>query len=289
MNLLNKLERKFGRYAIPNLIKYIVGLYAVGLLIGMINGNIYDDFLSLDFSMILKGQVWRLITFLIPQMPLTNFLFVLIEIYMYYLIGSSLERIWGNFRFNLYFLSGVLLNIIGAALIFGFTGISISPSLSYINRSMFFAYAALFPNEHFYLYFLIPIKAKYIAIFYGIFMGLDLFRYLFSGNLYLFLFGLTIIISFLNFIIFFFATRNLRRGAFQSMHRKAKFHQQVQKGRQMSNTTANFGGVITRHKCAVCGKTEKDDDQLEFRFCSKCDGNYEYCMDHLFTHEHVQK
>ena len=46
---------------------------------------------------------------------------------------------------------------------------------------------------------------------------------------------------------------------------------------------------LTHHKCAVCGRTEKDDPNLEFRYCSKCEGNLEYCMDHLYTHKHVTK
>ncbi|HWT26836.1 MAG TPA: hypothetical protein VN131_02755 [Mobilitalea sp.] len=288
MKLLNKLERRFGRYAISNLMKYIVALYVIGLLIGMLPPYIYQALLSLDFSMIMKGQVWRLITFIIPSVSLSGIIFTAISAYFYYIIGNALEQTWGSFRFNLYFFSGIIFNILASLIVYLTTGRSIiTPALDFICGSMFFAFAAVYPNTTFYMYFLIPIKAKYLAWFEAAFYIYTVASNTFSGN---FLATIPIIVSFGNFLIFFFATRNYKRVSPSEIKRKAKFRKQMHEGQAGGNVVPfNGRNVVTRHKCAVCGRTELDDDQLEFRFCSKCDGNYEYCMDHLFTHEHVKK
>ena len=287
MKLLNKLERKYGRYAIHNLMKYVVMLYGIGLVIGTIAPGLYNVGLSLNFDMIKKGQVWRLITFIIPNVSIYDILFVALAAYLYYMIGNALERAWGAFRFNVYFFSGVIFNILASWITYLLTGVSISPSLDYVYGTMFFAFAALYPNTQFLLYFLIPVKAKYLAWFDAALYIIMVVQYIMSKNYYAII---PVVVSMANFLIFFFTTRNYRRISPKEFERKARFRRQMNAGRNTGNTSTQRGHtVITRHKCAVCGRTELDDDRLEFRFCSKCDGNYEYCMDHLFTHEHVKK
>ena len=287
MKLLNKLERKYGRYAIHNLMKYVVMLYGIGLVIGTIAPGLYNIGLSLNFDMIKKGQVWRLITFIIPNVSIYDILFVALAAYLYYMIGNALERAWGAFRFNVYFFSGVIFNILASWITYLLTGVSLSPSLDYVYGTMFFAFAALYPNTQFLLYFLIPIKAKYLAWFDAALYIIMVVQYIMSKNYYAII---PVVVSMANFLIFFFTTRNYRRISPKEFERKARFRRQMNAGRNTGNTTTQRGHtVITRHKCAVCGRTELDDDRLEFRFCSKCDGNYEYCMEHLFTHEHVKK
>ena len=287
MKLLNKLERKYGRYAIHNLMKYVVMLYGIGLVIGTIAPGLYNIGLSLNFDMIKKGQVWRLITFIIPNVSIYDILFVALAAYLYYMIGNALERAWGAFRFNVYFFSGVIFNILASWITYLLTGVSLSPSLDYVYGTMFFAFAALYPNTQFLLYFLIPVKAKYLAWFDAALYIIMVVQYIMSKNYYAII---PVVVSMANFLIFFFTTRNYRRISPKEFERKARFRRQMNAGRNTGNTTTQRGHtVITRHKCAVCGRTELDDDQLEFRFCSKCDGNYEYCMEHLFTHEHVKK
>ncbi|HBY72918.1 MAG TPA: hypothetical protein DEG06_11820 [Lachnospiraceae bacterium] len=287
MKLLNKLERKYGRYAIHNLMKYVVMLYGIGLVIGTIAPGLYNVGLSLNFDMIKKGQVWRLITFIIPNVSIYDILFVALAAYLYYMIGNALERAWGAFRFNVYFFSGVIFNILASWITYLLTGVSLSPSLDYVYGTMFFAFAALYPNTQFLLYFLIPVKAKYLAWFDAALYIIMVVQYIMSKNYYAII---PVVVSMANFLIFFFTTRNYRRISPKEFERKARFRRQMNAGRNTGNTTTQRGHtVITRHKCAVCGRTELDDDRLEFRFCSKCDGNYEYCMDHLFTHEHVKK
>lgn len=286
MNFLYKLERKFGKYAIPNLMKYVVMLYVIGLVIETLAPNLYYLLFSLDFDMIRRGQVWRLLTFIIPNVNIRDLLFVAISAYLYYIIGNALERAWGSFRFNLYFFSGIIFNILAAFITYLITGISISPTLDYVYGTMFFAFAAIYPETQFLIYFLIPVKVKYLAY-------LDAALYLYTIVQFVlirdYLSIIPIVVSMANFLIFFFATRNYKRISPWEIERRAKFRKQMKAGRNAGPSTVYRGhNVITRHKCAVCGRTELDDEELEFRFCSKCDGNYEYCMEHLFTHEHVK-
>ena len=290
-NFLNKLERKFGRYAIPDLIRYVIILYCAGAVIGMINENIYYEYLCLDMSAVFRGQIWRLVTFLIEPYGfssgmgmLLSILFFVIQVQLFFLFGRSLEQAWGTFRFNMF-------NIIAALILY------LSPihsqiyysGFQYIYWSMFFAFAALNPDMQFLLYFIIPIKVKWLAILdaaYMLYQVVQSFYYgimLYSqgasgsGAAYISM-GIAIIVAMANFLIFFFSTRNYRRVSPKDIHRRRAFKKQTQ--------TSNSG---PRHRCAVCGRTELDDENLDFRFCSKCDGNYEYCSDHLFTHQHVKK
>jgi hypothetical protein len=159
---------------------------------------------------------------------------------------------------------------------------------------MFFAFAALYPETQFLIYFIIPVKVKYLAwldgAIYIYMIGSNIYNSIKTANLGYILLIVPLVVSMINFLVFFLATRNYRRISPKEFRRRAQYRRQVNEGRSQGNVTQfNGHNVITRHKCAVCGRTELDGDQLEFRFCSKCDGNYEYCMDHLFTHEHVKK
>ena len=287
MKFLNKLERRFGRFAIHNLMNYIAALYVIGLLLGVVSMTTSYYLLNLDFDMILKGQVWRIITWMIPISSIQGILFTAISVYFYYAIGNAMERAWGSFRFNLYFLTGIVFNILSSLITYAITGVSVSPSLGFLCGTMFFAFAATYPDMQVMLYFLIPLKVKYLAWLQGAIYVYNAFQYVVSGQAILII---PLVVSFANFFIYFFATRNYQRISPKEHRRKANYHRQMNEGKNTGNV-AQFRGksVVTRHKCAVCGRTELDGDQLEFRFCSKCDGNYEYCMDHLFTHEHVHK
>ena len=302
MKFLNRLERKLGRYAVPNLMLYMIVLYGAGFLLEMMAPTFYIRWLSLDVYRILHGEVWRLVTFVL-QPPSDNLFWVFLELYIYYSIGRSLESMWGSFRFNVYFFSGLLFQIVAAFLFYGIACLVLGQgmvyvstvgigSMYYVNRSMFLAYFVMMPNATFLMFFLIPVKAKWLGILYGALMGYEaisiITHYGFrAGGPY----ALAIVVSVLNFIIFFLATRNYRRISPSEMKRKAEFRRKMHDAKWESGNVVEFRGrnVITRHKCAICGRTELDDDSLEFRFCSKCEGNYEYCSDHLYTHEHVRR
>ena len=302
MKFLNRLERKVGRHAIPNLMTYMIVLYAAGFLLDLFAPTFYVQWLSLDVYRILHGEVWRLFTFVL-QPPSSSFLFVLIELYMYYAIGRSLEAMWGPFRFNVYYFSGLLFQIVAAFLFYGIGCLVVGEgmvyistigigSMYYVNRSMFLAYIVMVPNATFYVSFLFPVKAKWLGIVYGALMAYEAISYvahygLRVGGPY----SLAIVVSVLNFLIFFLMTRNYQRISPSEFKRKAEFRRKMNDAKWESGNVVEFRGrnVITRHKCAICGRTELDDDSLEFRFCSKCEGNYEYCSDHLYTHTHVKR
>lgn len=203
------------------------------------------------------------------------------------MIGNSLERSWGAFRFNLYFFSGILFNILATVIIYAVTGRSYMLGLDFINQAMFFAFAALYPNVELLLMYILPIKVKYLGLFYAIVYGYEIYTFVSLGHWYQ---GIAMVLAILNFLIFFVATRNYKRISPKEYKRRANYKRQVRNAHNPDNVIQFQGRTtVTRHKCAVCGRTELDDDNLEFRFCSKCDGNYEYCMDHLYTHEHVHR
>ena len=295
--MILKLERKFGKYAIPNLMRYVVIVYALGFVINMINPTFYIEYLMLDIDKLLHGQVWRLITFVIQPMD-DSLLLMLLLLYVYYSIGMSLEHVWGTFRFNLYYFMGVFFNILAVVIIYVVTkiflgvGFSFPVSLSYLNMSMLLAFAATFPNAEFRLMFLIPIKAKWLMIGYFILLGYTIISAFYYDGLWYGIFvAITILVSMAHFFIYFLMTKSYLSPG--NIKRKVEFTRNYRAG---TRAGMNYGGtdpqtgrkIITRHKCAVCGRTELDGPELEFRFCSKCNGNYEYCQDHLFTHEHVQ-
>lgn len=283
MKFLNKLERKYGRYAISGFMRYIVIINLIGAMIGILSPTLYYQYLSLDVGMIMRGQIWRIFTFIfapgITRYELVNplnILFFALEIYLYYWIGNSLENAWGSFRFNLYYISGILLTIVAGIIMHIALGFSVPLGLDYINQSLFLAFAVLYPDVQLLLFMIIPIKVKWLGVLYGAMLGYEVLTCIVAGKYTL---ALAIVMSVLNFVFFFFSTRNYARVSPRQVKRRRTYKREVNKAT----------GGITKHKCAICGRTELDDENLDFRFCSKCDGNYEYCTEHLFTHEHVHK
>ena len=219
MKFIDKLERKFGRFGIPNLTIYMIVCYVIGYALMIVNPGILN-WLSLEPAYILRGQVWRIVTFLVCP-PQSGVLFALLAMYLYYSIGSTLERVWGTFRFNMFFFMGVLGHIIAAFLVYGVTGFSVPMSPYYLNESLFLAFACTFPEMQFLLIF-IPIRAKYLGMMYG---ALLVYSFLTGGIIA----KIEIVVSMLNFIIFFLMTRNYRKISPKEAVRKQKFKNEMQK------------------------------------------------------------
>lgn len=283
MKFLNKMERKFGKYAIHNFSAFIIATYVAGYLMSIFAPRILS-YLTLEPYRILRGEVWRIVTWiLVPPGDLD--IWTIIMLFFYYSVGSTLERTWGAFRYNVYIISGILFTVIGSFILyFALGGNIVFGVLSkglfstyYINMSIMLAFAASYPDAQVMLYFFIPIKIKWIGILYGITIIANFIYTSWVGKV-------AILASLLNFVLYFISTRDKRKYSYKEHMRKREFKKAVQPN---AARTAKKS-TITRHKCAVCGRTELDDENLEFRFCSKCDGNYEYCQDHLFTHEHVR-
>lgn len=274
MKFLYKLERKFGKYAIPNLMYYVVLMYLLGVILNLINPYFYYTYLALDPGAILRGQVWRIVTFLICP-PSSGIFFNLLMMYLYYTLGTTLERTWGTFRFNLYFFMGVLGHIAASLLIYLIFGQTVPLTTYYLNESLFLAFAATFPEMMFYFFGLIPIKAKWFAIFIGASFVYD---FIIGGPVIRIAIG----VSLLNFLVFFLMTRNYQRINPRVVIRRQAFRQEMKQAEAVKIRQGH-------HRCAVCGRTELDDPNLEFRYCSQCEGDVEYCMDHLYTHKHITK
>lgn len=273
MNFLNKMERRFGRYAIPNLMLYIIIINAAGFVMYMFNPQLLL-YTCWSTGAILKGQIWRLVTFLMTPFE-SNLLSFLLFAIVYYSIGNMLERTWGTFRFNVYVFVGLLGHILAGFLVYFLFDIDmITMSTSYLNTSLFLAMALTYPDAQFLLFFIIPIKAKWMAAISGAFLIYNLI----AGNMAT---RVMIIMSLINFLLF----AVLNRGA--AGHYNPKEARRRREFRQKVRQAQNQASGRPLHKCAVCGRTDKDFPDLEFRYCSKCEGAYEYCMEHLYTHVHI--
>lgn len=293
MNQHNGLRRKLEKYAIPNLTLYLIICYGIGYLMQYLVPAGYQ-YLMLDPFLVLKGQVWRLVTWILIPPDSSNIFFVLITLYLYYSLGGLLERIWGAYKYNVYLFSGLLFTILGAFVLCGYsvlmgaqptmyTGLYLLNNGSavyfgqfstyYINMSIFLACAASIPDVQVLLMFIFPIKVKWLGIVYGIILLVNCIQ----GGIATWI---VVIFSLLNFLVFFLRSKGKMHLSVGQIKRQQEFHQKMRSAGQTKG--------ITRHKCAICGRTELDGDDLEFRFCSKCNGNYEYCQYHLFTHEHVK-
>ena len=285
MKFIDKLERKFGRFGIPNLTIYMIVCYVIGYALMIVNPGILN-WLSLEPAYILRGQVWRLVTWVLYPPSTSGVLwFEIAVLFFYYPIGTSLERTIGTFKYTLYILSGVIFTILGAFILYFLLGGNVLVgnvfSTYYISLSTFLAYAMCYPDMQVLLMFIIPVKMKWMAIFYVVIVVYEMIQYVMAGAWYL---VIPIVASLLNFIIFYFGTKDFSRYNPKEIHRRNEFRRAMEpQGRMKSGS-----GSVTKHKCAICGRTELDDPNLEFRFCSRCNGNYEYCQDHLFTHTHVK-
>ena len=285
MKFIDKLERKLGRFGIPNLTIYMIICYVIGYALMIVNPGILN-WLSLEPAYILRGQVWRLVTWVLYPPSTSGVLwFAIAVLFFYYPIGTSLERTIGTFKYTLYILSGVVFTILGAFILYFLLGGNVLVgnvcSTYYISLSTFLAYAMCYPDMQVLLMFIIPVKMKWMAIFYVVIIVYEMIQYIVAGRWYL---VIPIVASLLNFIIFYFGTKDFSRYNPKEVHRRNEFRRAMEpQGRMKSGS-----GSVTKHKCAICGRTELDDPNLEFRFCSRCNGNYEYCQDHLFTHTHVK-
>lgn len=272
MSFLNKLERKFGRYAIRNLSLYLIIGYIIGYVFDMMG---ILAFFTLNPTLILKGQIWRLLTWIITP-PDGLSIFTVIMLYFYYSIGTDLERTWGTFRYNLYIFSGMLFTAVGTMLLYALSvwmGLNIyinGISTYYLCLSIFLAFAIEYPNMEIWLMMVIPVKVKWLAY-------VDAAYLIYMLAMSSWVRRMMIICSLLNFLVLFFATRNYKRISPTELRRKRNYRQQIRRAQDMSV-----------HKCHICGQTSESNPELQFRYCSKCNGNYEYCQNHLFTHKHVQ-
>ena len=271
------------RFGIPNLMRVIIiGNVAVYVLMLLTQANDANalSFLTFNLNALLHGEVWRLVTFVFVPAYSSPFA-LLISLYFYYWIGSTLERQWGTAKFNLYYISGALLTVLGVVLASLITG---NPYLTaagtgYVNLSMFFAFAFLFPDTTVLLFFILPVKMKWLAYLDGALFAFDIIKAIGAHNWA----GVVLpIVALLNFAVFIWPEVHYlkERAKYQNSRKTVQFRQ----AQQQQAKQAQQQGY--RHKCAVCGRTDTDYPDLQFRYCSKCVGYHCFCQDHIFNHVH---
>lgn len=262
--------RKHPDFGIPNLIRYLTIANAVIWLLNMVNPRILP-YMTFNPYYILHGQVWRLISFMF--IPPSTGMLAIIAFYFYYFIGTTLERQWGTARFNIYFFSGVILTVLYGFLVYFIAHMAVNLTAEYIYLSMFFSFAALFPDMQVLLFFIIPIKMKWLALVDALFFVVNIITMPFPANL-------IPLVAILNFFLFCGDDLLQMFGIVKRSATTVNFRREAKKIRreQASN--------LYRHKCAVCGRTDTDYPDLEFRYCSKCVGYHCFCEDHINSHIH---
>ena len=303
-NLRTQVNRFFLRNrdkGIPNLMLYIcLGAAVVNFATLVNGGSILYDLLCFNKTAILQGQVWRLVSWLFTENIGANPLLSVIFLYFFYNVSRAVEMSIGTFKFNLFYLSGVILMDVFAMIFCPTTVVQIGDALYapeaflyFYNRMAYFmhlsivlAFATTHPDSQFMIFFIIPVKAWVMAVIYLVLNAIEIFNYATYFPHCLFpLMGL------MNYFLFFGEEMpNLLPWAWRAKMKKKSSHTQgpkihfepagpyAQPSKQAEYT----------HKCTICGRTDVDDPTLEFRYCSRCNGYHCYCIDHINNHTHVE-
>lgn len=268
MDWVTRLERKYGRYAIKGFIKILVIVSALVFAVTYFNfTSILLEYMKLNRGALLKGQIWRLVTFIfVPESR--EILFVFLQLYLIYVFGVELERIWGDFRLNLYYLTGMLFTI-AAAMITG------SGTALYLNLSIFLAFAFIYPDHKILLFFIIPVKVKYLAIFEVVLIFISIIMSPLG-------YGVAAILSLGNFMVFFGKEFYSDVLVPRVNRLRKKYLKPKPKAEKIKiSTKAKF-----INRCRECGRTSETNPELKFGYCIMCGSDFQYCQDHLSNHKH---
>lgn len=273
---------------IPNLMLYLCIGSAIVYLFTIITQNpMLYYWLCFDRDLILHGQVWRLISYPLAYTA-GNPLLTFIGLLCYYSLGRAMENLWGTLRFNLFYLSGVVMMDVFCLLFGGYADVS------YLNLSLFLAYATLYPDSHFLLFFIIPIKAWIFAV---LDLAITLYRVVSMAVSGLFPDCLFPLVAIANYLLFFgkdvvnvfpISWRANARRLFRGKPKNARGKPIPFPGAGSYEASAASPKAPYLHRCTVCGRTDVSDPDLEFRYCSKCNGYYCYCIDHINNHTHIE-
>ena len=306
MNPLANFRTKFERFCyknrdkgIPNLMLYIVLGSAIVYIMSMFNGGTFlYDFLCFDKTAILRGQVWRLVTWVLTYSPGSGFL-ILLFFYFFYNLGRYVEMSLGTFKFNLFYFSGVLLMDIFALLFCPTADVVIKDMLVpaeyftvaiysqmgwYLHLSILLMFATTNPDSQFLIFFIIPVKAWVMGILYLLMTVVSIFNM--SYPILFFPHNLFPLVGLLNYLLFvgkdvvnlFPFLRN--RPRYKPSRPTVRFVKKTEDQKKVS--------VPYTHRCTVCGRTDISNPELEFRYCSRCNGYYCYCQDHISNHTHIE-
>ena len=316
---MKKLRRKFELFCyknrskgIPNLMLYLVLGSGLVYLASLINGGaVVYNLLAFDKSLILRGQVWRLLTWILTDVlhpnPFLNVLFL----YFFYNLGRFVEMTIGTFKFNLFYGIGVVLMDLFAMIFCPVQDVVLGQFLIpaeyftmlygdmawYLHLSLVLAFATAHPDAHFYIFFIIPIRAWIMALIYLVVTAIGVYNMIYPVNLLPH--ALFPLVGLLNYFLFFGdQMHNLLPLSWRAkLKRKSEPVHRAAPERPRTGTIPFPGGNAQRqapiranytHKCTVCGRTDVTNPELEFRYCSKCNGYHCYCQDHISDHEHIQ-
>ena len=282
--MIDRFCQKNRNFGIPRLMMYIVfitaGIFIIG---GFVIGSNLFFFLAFDPARILRGEIWRLVTWIF--LPLSNNIFFFaIALYFYYFIGSTLEREWGTSKFTVYYLFGILLNVIYGFIMWFLLGrptllIPIVPN--FLNLSMFFAFATLYPDHTVRLFFIIPIKVKWLALFNAFYFLYSIVSGIIAGQIFAALLPVAAVLNYIlicgDDLLSYIKPLKVRTSS-----------QVINFNKAAKQAKRDLNDKPYRHKCAVCGRTDVDFPDLEFRYCSRCNGYHCFCEDHINNHIHFE-
>jgi len=259
---------------------FIVLISAAVYIIGGSGSGLFS-FLAFHPVLILRGEVWRLLTWVFLPYAGGGIFFVAIALYLYYFIGSTLEREWGTAKFTIYYIFGILLNVLYGLIMWFIMGEYVFLVPYYLNLSMFFAFATLFPDFTLRLFFIIPVKIKWLALLNGAFFAYSIINDIVHGSL---LSAFLPLVALLNYFIICGEDllTNLRPLKIRASQQTINFKKAAKKAKK------ELDDMPYRHKCAVCGKTDIEFPDMEFRYCSRCDGYHCFCIDHINNHIHFE-
>ena len=285
--LMNRIDRfcySHPRFGIPRLMLYIIiGNLALWLVMQMDTTGKIFQFFCFNPTAILRGQIWRLFTWVLIPTSGSGVLWFVLEMYFYFWVGQALEQAWGAGKFTIFYCSGILLTaVFGLILSLIYGGNEVFSQMSsfivtarYLNFSLFFAFATLYAESQLLLFFLLPIKAKWLGVVDAVFFVYEIIRIPFPLNL-------LPVVAVLNYLLFcgdwlfdFF-----RPARIQQRKKTVDFK------REAARIRREQAEKPYRHKCEVCGKTDTDYPDLEFRYCSRCQGYHCFCQEHISNHIH---
>ncbi|MCI9431295.1 MAG: rhomboid family intramembrane serine protease [Oscillospiraceae bacterium] len=264
------------RLGISGLMRYIVIANALIYVVSIFDkSGLLLSALAMSPEAVLHGQVWRLVTYVL--IPTNGGFWLVVSLMFYYWLGDALERLWGSAKFTIYYLSGTLLSALAALLVYAIDRQPIALfGASYVNTALFMAYALTYPDAMVRIYFILPIKMKWLAVLEGALYVIQILQHLAARQ-----WGMALmpVIAMLNLFVFFSPDFSRRVDRFQARHRSeaVQFRKAVKEQKRQKGYN---------HKCEVCGRTDTDFPDLQFRYCSKCTGYHCFCEEHIFNHTH---
>lgn len=268
MRFVDKFLYRHPGFGVSGLARYIAIGSGIAWVIGLINPVLYG-YLTFSAAAVLHGQIWRLLSFMF--IPASTSWLGFISIMFYYWIGTTLEQTWGSGKFTLYVLVNMLITIVYGFVMYAL-GFSIGLTAEYIYLAMFFAFAVYYPDMQVLFMMIIPVKMKYLAY-------IDAAFFLYSVIANPFPFNTLPIVAILGFLLFC-------GGELFSRLPKRASAQTVNFRRESARIRREQRDALYHHKCAVCGRTDTDYPNLQFRYCSRCAGYHCFCEEHINNHVH---